>query len=85
MSDYENKAEDRTRGKYKNVVIMKYRKQIFLIIQEVKQWQTKADKEKFVKNKNGGKLYHLYRDMFWRWKLPQTRKYAHSRVTACLY
>jgi hypothetical protein len=31
MSDYENKTEERKRGKYKNVVIMKYRKQILLI------------------------------------------------------
>jgi hypothetical protein len=31
MSDYENKAEGRTCEKYKNEVIMKYRKQIFLI------------------------------------------------------
>jgi hypothetical protein len=35
-------------------------------------------KKKFRKNKNWGKLYHLFRDIFLRWKIPKTGKYGHS-------
>jgi hypothetical protein len=34
MSHYENKMEDRTHGKYKNVVIMKYRKEICVLFRK---------------------------------------------------